>query len=57
MAIETERRRKLDLRRLEAAVERLESGDFGYCIACNETIPLKRLKLDPARTTCIKCAK
>ena len=57
MAIETERRRKLDLRRLEAAIERLKSGDFGYCIACNEKIPVKRLKFDPACTTCIKCAK
>ena len=57
MAIETERRRKLDLRRLEAAIERLKSGDFGYCIACDEKISLKRLKFDPACTTCIKCAK
>ena len=57
MAIETERRRKLDLRRLEAAIERLKSGDFGYCIACDEKIPLKRLQFDPACTTCIKCAK
>ena len=57
MAIETERRRKLDLRRLEAAIERLKSGNFGYCIACDEKIPLKRLKFDPACTTCIKCAK
>jgi len=57
MAIETERRRKLDLIRMEAAIERLKSGDFGYCIACDEKIPLKRLKFDPAFTTCIKCAK
>ena len=57
MAIETERRRKLDLRRVEAAIERLKSGDFGYCIACDEKIPIKRLKFDPACTTCIKCAK
>ncbi len=57
MAIETERRRKLDLRRVEAAIERLKSGDFGYCIVCDEKIPIKRLKFDPACTTCIKCAK
>ena len=56
MAIETERRRKLDLRRVEAAIERLKSGDFGYCITCDEKIPSKRLKFDPACTTCIKCA-
>ena len=57
MAIETERRRKLDLRRVEAAIERLKSGNFGYCIACDEKIPHKRLKFDPACTTCINCAK
>ena len=57
MAIETERRRKLDLIRMEAAIERLKSGDFGYCIACDEKIPLKRLKFDQAFIACIKCAK
>ena len=56
-AIETEGRRKLDLRRVEAAIERLKSGNFGYCIACDEKIPRKRLKFDPACTTCINCAK
>ncbi len=57
MAIDTERCRKLNLRRVKAAIERLKRGDFGYCIACDEKIPLKRLKFDPAFTTCIKCAK
>ena len=57
MAIEMERRREVDLRRVEAAIERLKSGDFGYCITCDEKIPLKRLEIDPACTTCITCAK
>ena len=57
MAIEMERRREVDLRRVEAAIERLKSGDFGYCISCDEKIPLKRLKFDPACTTCVTCAK
>ena len=57
MAIEMERRREVDLRRVEAAIERLKSGDFGYCITCDEKIPLKRLEFDPACTTCITCAK
>jgi len=42
---------------VEAAIERLKSGNFGYCIACDEKIPRKRLKFDPACTTCINCAK
>ena len=57
MAIEMERRREVDLRRVEAAIERLKSGDFGYCVSCDEKIPLKRLKFDPACTTCVTCAK
>jgi len=57
MAIEMERRREVDLRRIEAAIERLKSGDFGYCITCDEEIPLKRLQFDPACTTCVTCAK
>ena len=57
MAIEMERRREVDLRRIEAAIERLKSGDFGCCITCDEEIPLKRLEFDPASTTCVACAK
>ena len=57
MAIEMERRREVDLRRIEAAIERLKSGDFGFCITCDEEIPLKRLEFDPACTTCVTCAK
>ena len=57
MAIEMERRREVALRRVEAAIERLKSGDFGNCISCHQKIPLKRLKFDPACTTCVTCAK
>ena len=57
MAIEMERRREVDLRRIEAAIERLKSGDFGCCITCDEEIPLKRLEFDAACTTCVTCAK
>ena len=57
MAIEMERRREVDLRRIEAAIERLKSGDFGCSNTCDEEIPLKRLEFDPACTTCVTCAK
>ena len=57
MAIEMERRREVDLRRIESAIERLKRGDFGFCITCDEEIPLKRLEFDPASTTCVACAK
>ncbi len=56
MAKETERRRGVELQRIASALARIEDEDFGYCVTCGEEIPLKRLELDPAVTTCIACA-
>ncbi|UUX50865.1 TraR/DksA family transcriptional regulator [Nisaea acidiphila] len=56
MAKETERRRSLELQRIATALERIEDEEFGYCVSCGEEIPLKRLDLDPAVTTCVDCA-
>ncbi len=56
MAQESERRREAELQRIEAALARLSSGDYGYCVRCDEEIAPARLKLDPAVATCIKCA-
>jgi DnaK suppressor protein len=57
MAKEVERRREVELQRITAALERLDEGEFSYCVACGEDIPLKRLELDPTAPTCINCAK
>mgnify|MGYP001423782942 CR=1 FL=1 len=57
MAKETERRRQKDLERIKAALQRMENDDYGYCISCDEEISYACLKLDPALTTCIDCAK
>lgn len=56
MALETDRRRELEIRRIDHALERMESGDFGYCITCGEDIDRKRLDYDAAIPTCIDCA-
>ncbi len=56
MAQETGRRRAKDRRRIVSALERLESGDYGYCVACDEPIAAKRLALDPAVPNCVSCA-
>ena len=56
MAQEAERRRAGELQRIDAALERLKSGDYGYCVSCDEDIAPARLKLDPAVATCINCA-
>ncbi len=57
MAKETGRRRQIDMTRIEAALKRIESEDFGYCASCDEEIPKERLRLDPAIAICINCAK
>ena len=57
MAIETERRRQVELARIRAALARLGSDDYGYCTRCGEEISKKRLDLDPAIPICIECAR
>lgn len=57
MALETERRRQTRLRRIEAALERLEEGEFGDCVACGEPIAPKRLEFDPTTPRCVSCAQ
>ena len=56
MAKETERRRVVEINRIEAALKRMDEGDYGYCIACDEEIAAKRLEQDPATPLCVDCA-
>ena len=41
-----------DLDDVEAALEQLESGDYGLCEACGEPIPEERLTILPAERFC-----
>lgn len=43
------------LRQVEEALDRLESGDFGICQACGEPIPAKRLQAVPWAKYCVPC--
>lgn len=56
MSIETERRRKDEMNRIESALERIDDGDYGYCLKCGDEIEKKRIELDPSIPTCIGCA-
>ena len=56
MAEATERRRRIDLQRVEMAERRLAEGDYGHCIACDEQIPDGRLAIDPMAERCVRCA-
>jgi DnaK suppressor protein len=57
MAQETERRRHLDLKKVQTALERLDAGNYGFCLKCDDEIPVRRLEFDPAVTTCVDCAR
>ena len=56
MAVEVERRRIAETARIAGALERLEQGEYGYCVNCSEPIAPKRLELDPATPLCVNCA-
>lgn len=57
MSVETNRRRALELQRIEGALQRMETGDYGYCLECGELIPKQRLEFDPAAPLCVACAE
>ena len=56
MAKDAERRRAAEVRRLKAALARIERGEFGECLDCGESIAQARLKADPGATLCLDCA-
>ena len=57
MSVETDRRRKVELQQIEAALGRIEDGDYGTCAGCGEAIGPKRLALNPTTPVCIDCAQ
>ncbi len=56
MAVASEQRRHDEARRIEAAIKRIDEGEYGYCAACGEEIAEKRIEADPTVATCIRCA-
>lgn len=44
-------------KRILSALDRIRSGDFGYCIICDEEIAEGRLRSDPGIPSCISCAR
>ncbi len=43
------------LRLVEEALDRLEAGDYGTCLCCEEPIAPKRLRALPWARYCVKC--
>jgi len=57
MALAQDRNRTAEVHQIEAALQRIADGSYGYCIQCDEVISEKRLRFNPAAPTCIDCAK
>lgn len=56
MARASDARRAAELRRIDAALNRLAQGEYGYCVECGEAIEEKRLAIDPPAPRCAACA-
>ena len=49
--------REVELPRVEAALVRLASHEYGYCLECETQIEADRLQHIPEITTCKGCAR
>ena len=56
MSVASKQRRALQLKKIDAALQRLEAGESGLCLTCDEPINERRLQVDPTATLCIDCA-
>ena len=56
MAQAQDRRRQSESARIEAAIRRIDAGEWGYCVTCGDDIAAARLNHDPSIPTCIQCA-
>lgn len=52
----TETKRRAEIRRIDAALARMDEDEYGYCAGCGEPIGERRLALDPAAVACVQCA-
>jgi len=56
MAKAQDARRAARIKMIDAALTRVEEGDYGYCAECDEEIPEKRREVDAAAPRCIACS-
>lgn len=57
MAQATARRRAIERKRVLAALDRVDSGEYGYCTECGDEIAPARLAIDPAIPRCAACMR
>lgn len=57
MQMATKERYRNELKRIGAALKRIEDDEYGYCVVTGEPIEPARLMADPAIPTCIGAAR
>lgn len=48
---------KAEIAKIQAALQRMEDGEFGYCVSCGDEIGEERLDVVPYTPFCRKCAE
>jgi DnaK suppressor protein len=49
-----DRERKL-IKKIDEAIERIDTGEYGYCDSCGVEIGIERLEARPTAEMCIDC--
>ena len=55
MAIANQQQTRQLLKHIELALHRIDAGEYGFCVRCEEPIAFARLQAQPAATLCIEC--
>jgi DnaK suppressor protein len=48
---------EIRLKNVEAALEKIEKGEYGLCEECGKEIPAERLSVSPESKFCLNCGK
>ena len=56
LALAADRQRQAQIGRIRRALDRIEEGEFGFCVECGNEIAEGRLEIDPSAHLCIRCA-
>lgn len=56
MALNSRKKAELSLKQIEQALKRIDKGDYGICLSCEEEIPHNRLSAVPESPFCTQCS-
>src|SRR5690606_39645065 len=44
-----------ELRMIDSALQRIDTGTYGNCVDCDQPIPIARLRAEPTAERCVQC--